>query len=94
MPLTFALGEEDKMEITKTRCLISRSGKIAGHFNADTIFIDSIPYVVFEWERQSDGTEKPAHIVRLDPQYFHPLAGWGEATHMYEHPVIDPRAFD
>jgi len=37
------------MDVTKTWCLISRGGKVAGHFVADTVFIDEIPHVVFEW---------------------------------------------
>lgn len=80
-------------EVTKIRCLISRAGRI-GHFEADVIFIDNIPHVVFEWELQADGSEKPIYLVRLDPQYFHPLPGWGDVTHMYEFPIEDPRKFD
>ena len=79
------------MEVTKTRCLISRSGSIIGHFNADTIFIDGIPHVVFEWEVSPDGSRKPLHLVALDPKYFRPLPGWGEVTHLYEFPISDPR---
>lgn len=78
------------MDITKTRCLISRAGQVVGHFNADTIKIDGDIYLVFEWSPD----QKPMHLVRLDPSYLHPLEGWGEVTWMYEVPVADPRAFD
>jgi len=82
------------MDVTKTWCLISRGGKVAGHFVADTVFIDEIPHVVFEWEYRPDGSRDPVHLVPLDPKYFHPLLGWGEVTQIYEMPVEDPRALD
>ncbi|TLM64572.1 MAG: hypothetical protein FDZ69_11595 [Deltaproteobacteria bacterium] len=81
------------MEVTKVRCIVERAGLNVGHFDADMIFISDIPHVVFEWEPQSDGTEKPVHLVALDPQKLHPLPGWGEVTHLYELPVKDPRNF-
>ena len=79
------------MEVTKVHCLVSRAGSIVGHFNADMVFISGVPHIVFEWEPQPDGTEKPAHLVALDPALLHPLLGWGEVTHSYEGPVVDPR---
>ena len=79
--------------VTKIRCLVSRAGLIAGHFDADMIFIGGVPHVVFEWEPQPDGSEKPVHVVALDPKQLHPLNGWGEITHLYESPVEDPRKF-
>ena len=81
------------MEVTKTMCIMARGGR-SGVFIADTIFIDGITHVVFEWELQPDGSEKPIHLVKLDPRYFHPVVGQGDATHMYEHPISDPRVFD
>lgn len=36
------------MEVTQVRCLVSRAGSIAGHFNADMVFISGVPHVVFE----------------------------------------------
>lgn len=81
------------MDVTKVRCLVSRVGSVVGHFNADMIFISGVPHVVFEWEGEADGSEKPCHLVALDPKFLHPLPGWGEVTHLYELPIKDPRSF-
>ena len=81
-------------DVTKTLHTLSRAGKTICTLITDTIFIDGIPHLVFEWEPQSDGSEKPVLLVRLDPQYLHPVVGQGNATHSYEHPVEDPRQFD
>ncbi len=82
------------MDITKTRCTVVRRGRSIGYFNVDTIFIDGIPHVVFEWETQPDGAMIPRCLVELDPQYFHPLPGWKDVKHLYELPVTDPLVFD
>lgn len=76
--------------VVKTRCLVSRAGKVVGQFDCDTIFINRVPHVVFEWEYREDGSEVPIHLVPLDPQYFHPLPGWQGVQYMYEFPVTDP----
>ena len=62
------------------------------HYEADSVIIDGIPHVVFEWEQTPEG-EIPAVTVALDPKYLHPLPGWGEVTHLYEFPIEDPRPF-
>lgn len=79
------------MEVIKVRCTVERAGLNVGQFNADVVFIDKIPHAVFEWEPQPDGSEKPVHLVALDPSKLHPLPGWKDATHLYELPVKDPR---
>lgn len=82
------------LDILKTTCTVLRGGLTAGIFEADTIFIGDIPHVVFDWEQQPDGSEKPAHLVALDPRYFHPMQVQGETKYLYEFPVTDPRALD
>lgn len=29
------------------------------------VFLSGVPHVVFEWERQPDGSEKPVHVIAL-----------------------------
>lgn len=77
------------MPVPKTRCIIERAGQHA-HYDCDTVFIDGIPHIVFEWQQTPEG-EKPAVVAKLDPQYFHDLPGWGEVKYLYENPVKDPR---
>ena len=56
----------------------------------DLIFIDDLPYAVFKWEVSEYGQDTPSVKVPLDVRYLHPLAGWDNATHMYEYPVDAP----
>lgn len=53
----------------------------------DLAFIEGKVFAVFEWAPD----DSPAVTVELEPQYLHPLNGWGEVTHMYEFPIRDPR---
>ena len=78
------------MKVFVTRCTVERAGRNMGHFNCDTIFLNEIPHIVFEWQESSEG-EIPAITVALDPQHFHPLEGWNEVQYLYENPVKDPR---
>ena len=80
------------MAVTKCMCTVIRAGQNVGMFEADLMFINGIPNVVFEWEPQPNGSEKPRHLVALDPARLHSLKGWGKVTHSYELPVADPRS--
>jgi hypothetical protein len=55
------------------------------------VYLSGFPHVVFEWERQPDGSEMPVHTVSLDPNFLHKLQSWGDVTYMYEKPIQDPR---
>lgn len=82
------------MEYEKTWHLFTSDGKEFWHAETDTIFINSIPHLVFEWEVHLDGSEKPAHSpVRLEPSKHH-ILGWEGCKYMYELPVDDPRKID
>lgn len=37
------------MEISKIRTLVSRAGEIQGLTIVDLVYLDGIPYAVFEW---------------------------------------------
>lgn len=74
----------------KVRCLISRAGNTA-HYDADLAYISGVPHVVFEWDVRPGGAEVPAISVALDPRHLHPLNWSGGVTHLYEHPIADPR---
>ena len=79
------------MAYEKTRHTLVRDGRNLGHFETDTIFIDSIPHLVLEWIVFRDDTEKPAHPpIPLDPARHHVL-GWKNCKYLYEFPVEDPR---
>lgn len=54
------------MEIAKIRTLVSRSGEIQGVFVVDLVYIDGVPYAVFEWENKEDAEPTPLYKVRLD----------------------------
>ncbi|HFF3032674.1 TPA: hypothetical protein ACGCGJ_001188 [Stenotrophomonas maltophilia] len=73
------------MEVLITRCLVQRGGRMLGHCEADTVIIDGVPHVVFEWEG-----DEPAVTAPLDPSRWHQFPD-GQATHLYELPVVDPR---
>ncbi len=79
------------MTVVRTRCTVCRGGRNIGDATLDTIFIEGVPHLVFEWQRLDDGSEKPSHLVALNPTFFHPWQGWGDATFIYESPVNDPR---
>lgn len=82
-------------KVTTTRCIVSRGGQGLDHCDCDTIFIDQIPHVVFEWEPQPDGSRKPIHLVRLDPQYLRSMSASSDSNHMmYQLPIEDPRPLD
>ena len=76
-------------EVTKTRCVVSGRNGSLDHCEMDTIFIDQIPHVVFEWEPQPDGSRKPIRLVRLDPKHFHSMSQSG-GNHIYERPIEEP----
>ena len=79
------------MKYEKTHHVLIRQGETVGHVQTDTIFIDSVPHLVFEWDVYPDGTEKPSHPpVALDPSKHH-VIGWDNCKYMYELPVEDPR---
>jgi len=82
------------MDVFKTRCVVTRDRVFMGHFDLDTIFIDGIPHVVFDWDIDPNGLEKPVNPVPLDPQHFHELKGWEKLQYLYERPVEDPRQLD
>ncbi len=79
------------MGSVKTHCIVCREGRTMGTADLDTVFVEGIPHVLFEQEPMGDELEKRVYRVRLDPQFFHPWEGWGEATFTYENPISDPR---
>ncbi|MBP2652585.1 MAG: hypothetical protein H6Q73_154 [Firmicutes bacterium] len=82
------MDNETEYEVLKTQCIVKRAGKSLVAI-VDTIYIDEIPHLVFEWQQQTDGTEKPAYMVPLDPQYFSRIPG-EKVNAVYKNPVDDP----
>jgi hypothetical protein len=76
------------MEIFKTWCEISSHGWTS-HHAVDTVIIDEIPHLVFEWKETPDG-KMPAVTVPLDPKRLYPVLN-DNATHLYELVIQDPR---
>jgi hypothetical protein len=86
----FTIGEG--MEIKKMRTLISRGGEIAGMGVVDLVWVDDVPYAVFEWQEMSDGTHDPVRMVMLDARGVVALPS-GRAdgvTHQYSIAIEEP----
>ena len=83
------------MEFAKIRTLVSRSGEIQGVFVVDLVYIDGVPYAVFEWENKEDAEPTPLYKVRLDPRGLMqlPPGGSNGETYQYRVSVEDPRPF-
>lgn len=83
------------MEISKIRTLVSRSGEIQGVFVVDLVYLDGVPYAVFEWENKESAEPVPLYKVRLDPRGLMPLppGGANGETYQYRVSVEDPRPF-
>lgn len=66
-----------------------RAGRTIGYMIGDLLLTDHGPFLVLEWEDRPDGAY-PTTAVSLDPAALHALPG-GPPTHLYEHPIDDPR---
>lgn len=74
------------MKYERTHHMLIVRDENLGHIQTDTIFINSIPHLVLEWDVYPDGTEIPAHPpIPLDPAKHHVLGGKG-CKYMYELP--------
>jgi hypothetical protein len=73
----------------KTHHLLTRKGVTVGHFQTDTVFVDGVPHLIFEWAVTPQG-EIPAFSVRLDPKHLSEL-NWPNCKYLYSLPVEDPR---
>lgn len=83
------------MEISKIRTLVSRAGEMQGIFVVDLVYLDGIPYAVFEWEKKEGADPVPLYKVRLDPRGLMPLPPGGNSNLQYQYRVSveDPRPF-
>jgi len=80
------------MEVTKVRCLVSRSGSMVGMHTLDMIEIAGGYQVVFQWEETPDGGRRPLYMAPLDSRFLQELPeGESEASHQYRVSVEDPR---
>lgn len=78
------------MEKFKCRMLLAHKG-VTAHYNVDLLLEPGqAPLAVLEWGDFQDGTSIPSVGLSLDPQYLHPLKGWGAVTHMYEMQMDSP----
>jgi hypothetical protein len=82
-------GHPWKGPVHKVWHTLLRGGLNAGHFVSDLLLTDHGPFLVLEWEDRPDGSY-PVVAVRLDPAALHPVL-IEDASHLYEHPVEDPR---
>ncbi|MDR1311432.1 MAG: hypothetical protein LBK01_06115 [Burkholderiaceae bacterium] len=82
------------MDIKKMRTLISRGGEIAGMGVVDLVWVDDVPYAVFEWQEMPDGTHDPVRMVMLDAQGLvaFPSAPADGITHQYRLAIEEPGA--
>ncbi len=75
------------MEISKIRTLVSRAGEMQGIFVVDLVYLDGIPYAVFEWEKKEGADPVPLYKVRLDPRGLMPLPPGGDSNLQYQYRV-------
>ncbi len=83
------------MEISKIRTLVSRAGEMQGLVIVDLVYLDGIPYAVFEWDKREGADPIPLYKVRLDPRGLMPLPPGANSDLKYQYriSVEDPRPF-
>ena len=50
------------MEISKIRTLVSRAGEMQGLVIVDLVYLDGIPYAVFEWDKKEGADPVPLYL--------------------------------
>ncbi len=83
------------MEISKIRTLVTRAGEMQGLIVVDLVYLDGIPYAVFEWENQEGADPFPLYKVRLDPRGLIelPPSKNSDLKYQYRVSIEDPRPF-
>ena len=83
------------MEISKIRTLVSRAGEMQGLVIVDLVYLDGIPYAVFEWDKKEGADPVPLYNVLLDPLGLMPLppSANSDLKYQYRISVEDPRPF-
>ena len=83
------------MEISKIRTLVTRAGEMQGLVVVDLVYVDGIPYAVFEWENKEGTDPLPLYKVRLDPRGLIELPPSDNSNLKYQYRVSieDPRPF-
>ncbi|EEO28726.2 hypothetical protein [Oxalobacter paraformigenes] len=83
------------MEISKIRTLVTRAGEMQGLVVVDLVYLDGIPYAVFEWENKEGADPFPLYKVRLDPRGLIelPPSDTSNLKYQYRVSIEDPRPF-